>query len=73
MPDEYVIVMGSRFGATLPKIKAKKIYTANAAAEFGFEYKEKNSEVEHISVFGMHEFLKNPNVKEKIISSKQIE
>lgn len=71
MQNENVIVMGSKFGAKLPELKASKIYTANAAADFGKEYKSKiQNNCEHIAVFGRDEFLKNPIVNKKIIDSK---
>lgn len=68
---ENIIVMGSKFGAILPNINASKIYTANAAAEFGKKYKlNTQNNCEHIAVFGKDEFLKNSLVNKKIVESK---
>lgn len=65
-----VLVLGSRYDVKLPDIYFKKIYSANGAAELVNVYKKKFKEIHHTSVFGVHEFIKNSSVRDKIINSQ---
>jgi len=66
----YIIVVGSKPNSIIPKVKAKKIYCANGAAEIARRYKKKYKNVKIISLVGLREFQKNFRVRSRIIKSQ---
>ncbi len=68
--SDSILVLGSRHDVKLPDINFKKIYSANGAAELVNVYKKKFKETHHTAVFGIHEFIKNELVKDKIVNSQ---
>ena len=70
MPNETILVLGSKPESKLPKLNFKKIYAANGAASRFILYKKKYKKTEFISVTSKKNFEKNPDVRERIIKSK---
>ncbi len=70
MPNEKILVLGSKPDSKLPKLNFKKIYAANGAISRSSIYKQKYRNIELISVTSKKNFEKNFDVRKRIIHSK---
>ena len=70
MLNEIILVLGSKPKSKLPKLNFKKIYAANGAVSKTNVYRQKYKSTELISVTSKKNFEKNPDVRNRIISSK---
>ena len=66
MQNRYVLVLGSKPKCKIPVCDFDKIYAANGAAERSKKFKKKKL----TCVVGMRNFLKNTEVKKRILNSK---
>jgi hypothetical protein len=69
MSNNSILVLGSKPGSLLPKIKFQKIYTANGAAARSNFYKKINPNINLICVTGFKSFSKDFRVRSRIIKS----
>ena len=70
MQNKPILVLGSKPGSILPKIKFKKIYTANAAAERSTFYKKISSNIDLTCITGIKALEKDFRVRSRIIKSR---
>jgi len=69
MQSNQILVLGSKPGSILPKVKFKKVYTANGAAERSLFYRKINSTVNLTCVAGSQSFEQDLT-SSRIIKSK---
>jgi len=67
--NKYILVVGSKPDSMLPDLKVEEILTANGAAEKAKKYIEKFENTKFTAVIGGSEFLKNSQVKKRVINS----
>ena len=67
--NKYIIVVGSKPDSMLPDLKVEEILTANGAAEKAKKYIERYENTKFTAVIGGSEFLKNSQVKKRVINS----
>lgn len=70
MLNDPVLVLGSKPNSIIPDLNFNKIYAANGAAERGYFVKKKNYNTKLNCIVPMREFLKNENVKKRVLDSK---
>ena len=70
MPENNVLVLGSKPDSKLPDLKVSKIYTANGAAERADYFRKKYVDNELICITGASEFVRNEHVSKRIKNSK---
>ena len=67
---DYVLILGSKPDAFIPKINFKYIYAANGAIEIANKFKKENEfSSEIISVVTTPEFLRNFEVQKRVLSA----
>ena len=70
MNNDSVLVLGSKQGSSLPDVKVKMIYCANASALKAQEYNKKYPNIPLVCCTTAKEYSRNTFVKESIINSQ---
>ena len=70
MFKEKILILGSKPNMIIPLLDFKKIYSSNASAEIAQKYQKKINLIPHICIVGAKNFIKIPEIQNRIVSSQ---